>query len=44
LISTVQLLLDEVIVHGFRLNPELYRDVLALAGEDQDTGLNADEG
>lgn len=34
LISTVQPLLEEVIVQGFHLNPELYRDVLALAGEE----------
>ena len=37
LIPAVQPLLDDVIIQGFRLNPELYRDVLALAGgEEQD--------
>jgi len=38
LISAVQPLLDEVIFQGFRLNPELYRDVLALAGEERGAG------
>jgi predicted nucleic acid-binding protein len=33
LISTVQPLIDDVIAQGFRLSPDLYRDVLELAGE-----------
>jgi predicted nucleic acid-binding protein len=35
LLSTVQPLIDDAIAQGFRLNPELYRDALALAGEEQ---------
>jgi predicted nucleic acid-binding protein len=38
LIPVVRPLLDEVIMQGFGLNPELYRDVLALAGEEQGAG------
>ena len=38
LIPAVHPLLDEVILQGFRLNPELYRDVLALAGEERGAG------
>ena len=34
LIPTVRLLLDAVIAQGFRLTPDLYGDVLKLAGED----------
>lgn len=33
LISTVQPHIDDVITHGFRLSPDLYRDALELAGE-----------
>jgi predicted nucleic acid-binding protein len=33
LISTVQPLLDDLTAQGFRLSPELHRDVLGLAGE-----------
>ena len=33
LISTVRPLLDAVMAHGFHVNPELYRDVLEMAGE-----------
>jgi hypothetical protein len=33
LISTLQPLVDDITVQGFRLSPELHRDVLGLAGE-----------
>jgi predicted nucleic acid-binding protein len=33
LIATVQPLVDAVMAHGFWLGPELYRDLLELAGE-----------
>jgi predicted nucleic acid-binding protein len=33
LVSIVQPLIDAVIAQGFRLSPDLYRDVLELAGE-----------
>jgi predicted nucleic acid-binding protein len=33
LISTVRPLVDDAIAQGFRLSPELHRDVLGLAGE-----------
>jgi predicted nucleic acid-binding protein len=33
LISTVQPLVEDIIAQGFRLSPELHRDVLGLAGE-----------
>ena len=34
LIGTVRPLLDQIINQGFRLGPELYRDVLRLADEE----------
>jgi predicted nucleic acid-binding protein len=33
LVSTLQPLVDDIAAQGFRLNPELHRDVLRLAGE-----------
>jgi len=33
LITTVRPLIDAVMTHGFRLSPELYRDVLQMACE-----------
>lgn len=33
LIPTVQSRIDEVIFQGFHLSPDLYREVLELAGE-----------
>ena len=34
LISSIHPLVDAIIAEGFRLDPDLYRDVLKLAGED----------